>query len=236
MKMIGLDTPLSVLVPEWAEILLGEKFFTVCSVHSTEKKKKKKKKNEKNIFCLDCSTALCSHCLPHHHDLHSLLQIRRYVYHDVIRINDANKLNIDCSSIQEESYKTNKAKVVFLKQRPISPLRVSSSKSFCIKCDRILHHPYLFCSLSCKVYYHDDGMTPEEPKKVVLLDRILTTPDSTTNISNSSSCRTPTVKKRSISDYNEPPHHHVMMYRRPVDVDVGGNRRRKGVPQRSPLN
>ncbi|KAF4351846.1 hypothetical protein F8388_021911 [Cannabis sativa] len=207
MKMIGLDTPLSVLVPEWAEILLGEKFFTVCSVHSTEKKKKKKKKNEKNIFCLDCSTALCSHCLPHHHDLHSLLQIRRYVYHDVIRINDANKLNIDCSSIQ--SYKTNKAKVVFLKQRPISPLRV---------------------------YYHDDGMTPEEPKKVVLLDRILTTPDSTTNISNSSSCRTPTVKKRSISDYNEPPHHHVMVYRRPVDVDVGGNHRRKGVPQRSPLN
>ncbi|KAM6557129.1 hypothetical protein CsatB_004148 [Cannabis sativa] len=180
-NQIGLDTPLSVLVPEWAEILLGEKFFTVCSVHSTEKKKKKKKKNEKNIFCLDCSTALCSHCLPHHHDLHSLLQIRRYVYHDVIRINDANKLNIDCSSIQ--------------------------------------------------VYYHDDGMTPEEPKKVVLLDRILTT-----NISNSSSCRTPTVKKRSISDYNEPPHHHVMVYRRPVDVDVGGNHRRKGVPQRSPLN
>ncbi|KAF4366617.1 hypothetical protein F8388_004281 [Cannabis sativa] len=215
MKMIGLDTPSSVLVPEWAEILLGENFFTVCSVHSTEKKKKKKKKkNEKNIFCLDCSTALCSHCLPHHHDLHSLLQIRRYVYHDVIRINDANKLNIDCSSIQ--SYRTNKANVVFLKQRAISSSAISP--------------PPL------RVHYHDDGITPEEPKKVVLLDRILTTPESTTNITNSSSCRTPTVKKRSISDYNEPPHHHVMMYRRPVNVDVGGNRRRKGVPQRSPLN
>ncbi|KAF4366619.1 hypothetical protein F8388_004283 [Cannabis sativa] len=113
------------------------------------------------------------------------------------------------SLTDDDSYRRNKANVVFLKQRAISssalsppPLRVSSSKNFCIKCGRILQHPYLFCSLSCKVPI----------------------------------CRTPTVKKCSISDYNEPPHHHVMMFRRPVDVDVGGNRRRKGVPQRSPLN
>ncbi|XP_024019627.1 uncharacterized protein LOC112091075 [Morus notabilis] len=75
--------------------------------------------------------------------------IRRYVYHDVIRLGDAQKL-IDCSLVQP--YTTNSAKVVFLKQRPIlsRPFRASFG-NLCISCDRSLQHPYLFCSLSCKV-------------------------------------------------------------------------------------
>ncbi|XP_024923137.3 protein RGF1 INDUCIBLE TRANSCRIPTION FACTOR 1-like [Ziziphus jujuba] len=129
-------------IPQWLEILLGEKFFMPCMVH------KHIKKNEKNIFCLDCCTSLCPHCLPTHRP-HSLLQIRRYVYHDVIQLDDAQKL-IDCSLVQ--TYTTNSAKVVFLNQRPISrPFRASSN--LCIKCDRSLQNSFLFCSLFCKVYH-----------------------------------------------------------------------------------
>ncbi|XP_057977387.1 protein RGF1 INDUCIBLE TRANSCRIPTION FACTOR 1-like [Malania oleifera] len=128
-------------VPPWVGVLLGEKFFNACLAHECLKK------NEKNILCLDCCTSFCPHCLsPHRH--HRLLQIRRYVYHDVIRLQDAQKL-MDCSFVQ--SYKTNSAKVVFLKQRPMSrPMR--SSGNVCVTCDRSLQDPYLFCSISCKVY------------------------------------------------------------------------------------
>ncbi|KAK1559372.1 hypothetical protein Q3G72_013732 [Acer saccharum] len=59
------------------------------------------KKNEKNIYCLDCCISICPHCLSIHNS-HRLLQIRRYVYHDVIRLDDAANL-VDCSYIQIDS-------------------------------------------------------------------------------------------------------------------------------------
>ncbi|KAL6956689.1 hypothetical protein U1Q18_047193 [Sarracenia purpurea var. burkii] len=82
-------------IPQWLEILLGERFFNSCLTHELDKK------NEKNTFCLDCCISLCPHCLPPHPS-HRLLQIRRYVYQDVIRLNDAQKL-IDCSSVQVQN-------------------------------------------------------------------------------------------------------------------------------------
>ncbi|XWS49774.1 hypothetical protein CRYUN_Cryun12cG0031600 [Craigia yunnanensis] len=127
-------------IPHWLGILLGEKFFDPCIVHESAKK------NEKNIFCLNCCITICPHCLPVHRP-HRRLQIRRYVYQDVIRLSDAQKL-INCSLVQP--YTTNSAKVVFLNERPMSrPFR--GSGNFCIKCDRSLQDPFLFCSLSCKV-------------------------------------------------------------------------------------
>ncbi|GMY30069.1 protein RGF1 INDUCIBLE TRANSCRIPTION FACTOR 1-like [Fagus crenata] len=129
------------LIPHWLEILLRDKFFNPCIIHEFAKK------NEKNIFCLDCSISICPHCVPSHRS-HRLLQIRRYVYHDVIRLSDAQKL-MNCSLVQP--YTTNSAKVVFLNQRPMSrPFR--GSGNFCITCDRSLQDPYFFCSLSCKVH------------------------------------------------------------------------------------
>ncbi|XP_057807363.1 protein RGF1 INDUCIBLE TRANSCRIPTION FACTOR 1 isoform X2 [Salvia miltiorrhiza] len=72
---------------------------------------------------------------------------RRYVYHDVIRIADADKL-IDCAQIQ--TYTTNSAKVVFLNQRPLTrPPRASGN--VCVGCDRNLQELSLFCSISCKL-------------------------------------------------------------------------------------
>ncbi|XVF13331.1 hypothetical protein REPUB_Repub08aG0199600 [Reevesia pubescens] len=127
-------------IPHWLGILLGEKFFDPCILHESAKK------NEKNIFCLNCCITICPHCLPGHRP-HRHLQIRRYVYQDVIRLSDAQKL-INCSLVQP--YTTNSAKVVFLNERPISrPFR--GSGNFCVKCDRSLQDPFLYCSLSCKV-------------------------------------------------------------------------------------
>ncbi|KAL0542144.1 hypothetical protein IC582_022236 [Cucumis melo] len=139
-------------VPEWVEILLGEKFFTPCSLHISCKK------NDKTFFCLFCRSAICFSCFSSHRT-HALLQIRRYVYHEVIRLRDAEKL-MNCSLVQP--YTTNRAKVVFLKERRRGKrrgLRSSSGGSrsnsnntnLCITCFRNLQYPYLFCSLSCKI-------------------------------------------------------------------------------------
>ncbi|KAL3598622.1 hypothetical protein D5086_006540 [Populus alba] len=77
----------------------------------------------------------------------SSAKVRRYVYHDVVRLGDLEKL-IDCSYIQP--YTINSAKVIFLNQRPQSRSCKGSSNN-CFTCDRILQDPFHFCSLSCKV-------------------------------------------------------------------------------------
>ncbi|KAK4379418.1 hypothetical protein RND71_001280 [Anisodus tanguticus] len=129
-------------LPQWLVALLTEKFFNACIIHEDAKK------NEKNVFCLDCCEGICPHCLTPHRS-HRLLQIRRYVYHDVIRVGDADKL-LDCAFVQ--SYTTNKAKVVFLNQRPQTRPGRGSGNS-CIICYRGLQEPFLFCSISCKVQH-----------------------------------------------------------------------------------
>ncbi|XP_072091443.1 protein RGF1 INDUCIBLE TRANSCRIPTION FACTOR 1 isoform X3 [Arachis hypogaea] len=125
--------------PAWLEGLMRETFFGGCGAHQNQRK------NEKNVFCLHCCLSICPHCLPFHR-LHPLLQVRRYVYHDVVRLDDLEKL-IDCSNIQP--YTINSAKVIFLNQRPQSRSCKGSANS-CFTCDRILQEPFHFCSLSCK--------------------------------------------------------------------------------------
>ncbi|KAL5578243.1 hypothetical protein UlMin_019942 [Ulmus minor] len=128
--------------PAWLEGLMAETFFGGCGVHQN------RRKNEKNVFCLHCCLSICPHCLPSHRS-HPLLQVRRYVYHDVIRLGDLEKL-IDCSYIQP--YTINGAKVIFLNQRPQSR-SCKGSGNICFTCERILQEPFHFCSLSCKVNY-----------------------------------------------------------------------------------
>ncbi|KAI3518858.1 hypothetical protein L1887_07701 [Cichorium endivia] len=129
-----------VMKPAWLEGLMEESFFGICGVHEN------KRKNEKNIFCLDCCQSFCPHCLPTHHS-HPLLQVRRYVYQDVVRLDDLEKL-IDCSFVQP--YTINSAKVIFLNQRAQTRSCKGPANS-CFTCDRILQEPFHFCSLSCKV-------------------------------------------------------------------------------------
>ncbi|XP_040381259.1 protein RGF1 INDUCIBLE TRANSCRIPTION FACTOR 1 [Oryza brachyantha] len=126
--------------PGWVGGLVEESFFVGCPAHES------RKKNEKNIFCLGCCASICPHCAPSHRH-HPLLQVRRYVYNDVVRLDDLDKL-IDCSFVQP--YTINSAKVIFLKPRPQSrPFK--GSGNICLTCDRILQEPFHFCCLSCKV-------------------------------------------------------------------------------------
>ncbi|KAI5064995.1 hypothetical protein GOP47_0019690 [Adiantum capillus-veneris] len=125
---------------QWVEALLGETYFGACTTHASVRK------NERNVFCAHCHVAICQHCLPYHLN-HSLLQIRRYVYHDVIRLHDIEKL-VDCDHVQ--SYIVNSAKVVFLNQRPQSRPAKGVGNA-CETCDRILQDGWRFCSLACKV-------------------------------------------------------------------------------------
>ncbi|CAH8285201.1 unnamed protein product [Eruca vesicaria subsp. sativa] len=126
--------------PAWLEVLLKEKFFNACLDHEEEKK------NEKNILCIDCCLSICPHCLPSHTS-HRLLQIRRYMYNDVLKVEDGTKL-MDCSLIQP--YISNGSKVLFINERPHSR-QLRGSGNFCYTCDRSLQSPYVFCSLSCKI-------------------------------------------------------------------------------------
>ncbi|CAD6338751.1 unnamed protein product [Miscanthus lutarioriparius] len=126
--------------PGWVGALVEESFFVGCAAHEN------RKKNEKNIFCLGCCASICPHCAPAHRH-HLLIQVRRYVYNDVVRLDDLERL-IDCSFVQP--YTINSAKVIFLKPRPQSrPFK--GSGNVCLTCDRILQEPFHFCCLSCKV-------------------------------------------------------------------------------------
>ncbi|XP_031502941.1 protein RGF1 INDUCIBLE TRANSCRIPTION FACTOR 1-like [Nymphaea colorata] len=242
-KMVGYASGNSSPNPLWLDTLLSEKFFVPCPLHEAAKK------NEKNIFCLDCCTSICPHCLSPHR-CHRLLQVRRYVYHDVIRLDDLEKL-IDCAYVQ--AYTTNSAKVVFLNQRPQSrPFR--GSGNMCSTCDRSLQEPFLFCSLACKVHHLlrsegslskylydcdylplqegfrgegddlDDGqMTP---------DSVLDTPVSF-QMPPAFVCESELVRKKRTSVSVSRPYRTCSPATEMVASII--NNRRKGVPQRSPL-
>ncbi|MED6192310.1 hypothetical protein PIB30_009122 [Stylosanthes scabra] len=151
-------------VPAWLSKLMRERFFGECGVHQNLRK------NDKNVLCLHCCLSLCPHCLPLHPHHHPLLQVRRYVYHDVVRLGDLEKL-IDCSNIQP--YTINGAKVIFLNERAQGQSRSSCSRgggtaNSCCSCDRILQDPFHFCSLSCKV----DHMVYEGERLSSILHRL----------------------------------------------------------------
>ncbi|CAK8578213.1 unnamed protein product [Lathyrus sativus] len=141
-------------LPAWLERLMGETFFGGCGVHQD------RKKNEKNVLCLHCCLSVCPHCLPSHRH-HPLLQVRRYVYHDVVRLSDIEKL-IDCSNIQ--GYTINGAKVIFIKER-VQSRSCKDTANVCCSCHRILQEPFHFCSLSCKV---DDMLCKGESLSSIL--------------------------------------------------------------------
>ncbi|KAL2901757.1 DNA polymerase alpha catalytic subunit [Bienertia sinuspersici] len=135
--MVGLRS-----IPPWLDALLTEKFFEPCLFHSDTSDKK----TERNLYCFDCCSSVCPKCLFRHRK-HILLQVRRYVYNDVLKLSDAEKL-IDCSGVQP--YISNSVKVVFLKQRPVTRLFKNPGNS-CFTCNRNLQEPFLYCCLSCKV-------------------------------------------------------------------------------------
>ncbi|KAG6485560.1 hypothetical protein ZIOFF_054120 [Zingiber officinale] len=233
-KQVGFSSSSNSSMPRWLEVMLAEKFFNSCMIHETSKK------NEKNIFCLDCCSSFCPQCLPPHRP-HRLLQVRRYVYHDVVRVDDLEKL-IDCSSVQ--SYTTNSAKVVFLNERPPSrPFRGSGNA--CLSCYRPLQDPYLFCSLACKVkelLQNEGGLWKELRECEYLplpsscdLDEGQLTPDSILE-SATSSASSGGGAELGVAD-TEPVSWRKMrsVPRRAAAAAEVASRRKKGVPVRAPL-
>ncbi|KAJ6351088.1 hypothetical protein OIU78_007087 [Salix suchowensis] len=130
----------------WLSTLLQSDFFDSCSFHQEHRK------NEKNVFCIDCSVGCCRHCMKSH-CLHRQLQICKYVYHDVVRLQEIQK-HLDCSKIQ--TYKINGEKAIHLRPRPQpKDARPSTKAKFgasCEACARYLQDvPNRFCSIACKV-------------------------------------------------------------------------------------
>ncbi|OMO92379.1 hypothetical protein COLO4_17633 [Corchorus olitorius] len=229
--------------PAWLEGLMGETFFGVCGAHES------RRKNEKNVFCLLCCLSICPHCLPSHRS-HPLLQVRRYVYHDVVRLGDLEKL-IECSYIQP--YTINGAKVIFLNQRPQSR-SCKGSANICFTCDRILQEPFHFCSLSCKV----DHMVDQGEDLSTILHRIdesdfafsqfeglrVDGPESIEDdqITPNSILEDPLqYKGSSCSNGNSQVSSDVVRKKKKGSGFLGGivlslNNKRKGAPQRAPLS
>ncbi|XP_038719829.1 uncharacterized protein At3g50808-like [Tripterygium wilfordii] len=150
-----------VSVPSWINVMSRSKFFIGCDVHGSSKK------TELDRFCIDCLSSLCPSCLPNHTS-HKHVKIRRYVYSDVIKRQDLRKL-FDCSGIQ--TYRTNKAKVLFLRRRS-STLRQqrqeNNSRDFysCIVCGRSLQDNTLYCSIECKVSVDGENHKDADEKRI----------------------------------------------------------------------
>ncbi|KAI5419418.1 hypothetical protein KIW84_043551 [Lathyrus oleraceus] len=198
--------------PPWLKPLLKERFFVQCKMHADSHK------SECNMYCLDCMNgALCSLCLNYHKD-HRAIQIRRSSYHDVIRVNEIQKV-LDISGVQ--TYIINSARVVFLNERP-QPRPGKGVTNTCEVCERSLLDSFRFCSLGCKIV----GTSTSFQKKNKLATLISDSEDSY-----SSSCSHGKLKnniKVQVQSFtpSTPP---------PTSVNYRTAKRRKGIPHRAPM-
>jgi len=143
------------VVPAWVHQMLKTGFFSPCEAHA------KCKKNECTYFCTTCTgngvkaQGLCQHCVGDHAG-HTLVQIRRYVYCDVVRAVDMSPY-VDTAGVQ--TYIINQAKVMFLNHRPQSKVGPAASPDTCRTCHRHLREGAAYCSLACKVQALEAGET-----------------------------------------------------------------------------
>ncbi|KAG1334844.1 hypothetical protein COCNU_03G009630 [Cocos nucifera] len=206
--------------PSWLEPLLSTKFFGLCDAH------KELRKSEENTYCIECNQCMCPHCLvcsSAHHG-HRLLQIRRYVYQDVIRIADMHKL-MDCSKVQP--YTVNSAKVLLLNPRKnCKPTRMHPGGATCRKCGWTLTAPNRYCSLACKISEVGDDANPSTGanagstaggNRIESLFQHLTAGVETYDMS---------------SDSSDGSHGRCM----DASAPKAAIRRRKGIPRRAPMH
>ncbi|RZC90590.1 hypothetical protein C5167_029723 [Papaver somniferum] len=208
--------------PPWLRPLLTTNFFTQCKFHADSHK------SECNMYCLDCiNGALCSLCLGHHKD-HRAIQIRRSSYHDVIRVNEIQKV-LDITGVQ--TYIINSARVVFLNERP-QPRPGKGVTNTCEVCERSLLDSFRFCSLGCKIV----GTSKDFSKKKRSAPATSDSEESYT-----SSCT------HSHQHHHHQNHHHHQQAEKikiqsftpstppPTMVNYRTAKRRKGIPHRAPM-
>lgn len=127
---------------EWRSRLCTTAFFGPCRLHATVPK------NECTFFCLDAPLAppLCAHCAPLVNPGLRLMQIRRYMYRDVVKNDDISK-HMDVSGVQ--TYIVNGCGVVFI--LPKEGSSAAQAMSACTHCRKGLRAGATFCSVACKV-------------------------------------------------------------------------------------
>ncbi|KAK6931664.1 PLATZ transcription factor [Dillenia turbinata] len=133
------------VIKNWLRTLLETEFFVSCEEHENLRK------NEVNVLCIDCNHSFCRHCLASSsssHESHRRLQICKYVYRDVVRLHDIQKL-LNCSKIQ--TYKINGEKALHLNPRPQSNSTKPKAGPACEACGRHIQElTNRFCSIACK--------------------------------------------------------------------------------------
>ncbi|XP_043694545.1 protein RGF1 INDUCIBLE TRANSCRIPTION FACTOR 1-like [Telopea speciosissima] len=130
-------------LPEWIDSFITSKFYDSCVIHH------ELRKNEMNIFCINCNECFCQHCIASStHELHEQLQIRKYVYNNVVRV-DVMQKYMDISGVQ--TYLSNNAKVIFVHPRPQLKTGTTHSSTACEVCYRFVQEDNRFCSIACKV-------------------------------------------------------------------------------------
>lgn len=216
--------------PPWLKPLLKERFFVQCQFHADSHK------SECNMFCLDCiSGALCSLCLAHHKD-HRAIQIRRSSYHDVVRVNEIQKV-LDISGVQ--TYIINSARVVFINERPQQRPGKGVTNT-CQVCDRSLLDSFRFCSLGCKIAGSSKDFDKNNKKKNQLMMGVSTMDSEDSYNSSGSSSSTSnhhgyghshSKKNKALSfSPSTPPPTAAMA------SSFRTHKRRKGIPHRAPLS
>ncbi|XVE85585.1 hypothetical protein DITRI_Ditri17bG0102300 [Diplodiscus trichospermus] len=210
---------------DWLRSLLQIQFFSPCSDHQ------ELRKNEKNLFCIDCSFEFCRHC--NDHSQHRSLQICKYVYQDVVRLQEMQK-HLDCSKIQ--TYKINGEKAVHLNPRPqakdAKPSTKSKTGAACEACGRYLQdQPNRFCSIACKVSAVD--VKPDERSDSMELP-IPEFPDNSWKDNQNSSEASSEEKKSTLSstDVSEETKTLVSTSLKPMKRV----NKRKGIPSRAPCS
>ena len=142
----------------WLEKFLAAPFFQVCEDHPNDKK------NELNFFNLKTRRPMCAHCIDvmereHQREASAtkstrdvVIQIRRYVYHNVVRLQDMS-MYLDLSHVQ--TYVINNARVVFIstRQQSVDKVPPPPGPHSCLGCPRVLQPTYKFCSIECKAFY-----------------------------------------------------------------------------------
>ncbi|KAJ4959297.1 hypothetical protein NE237_026408 [Protea cynaroides] len=194
--------------PPWLRPLLQTRFFVQCKLHADSHK------SECNMYCLDCvNGGLCSLCLAYHKD-HRAIQIRRSSYHDVIRVNEIQKV-LDISGVQ--TYIINSARVVFLNERP-QPRPGKGVTNTCEVCERSLLDSFRFCSLGCKIVGTSDNIRKKKRHQGLASDE-------EESYSSSSSHGNEKKKVQSFTPSTPPP----------TAVNYRTAKRRKGIPHRAPM-